>query len=276
LKSHKLGIIGCGNMGEAILKGILSSFFLKENQLICYDKNSYREGYTTDKYKVVAADDITSLIEKAKYILLAVKPQDLKSVLEQIKINFNFKKNSIISIVAGIPTSFIEKMLDSDASVVRIMPNTPALYSSGIAAISGGKFAKDGDLSFAKKLIKSVGDYVLIDEKLQNTVTALSGSGPAYFFLFCKYLIEAGIENGLKPEISRKLIVDTMIGAGVTLKKSGSEPDSLIKKVASPGGTTEMALREFEKERIGKIIKKAVDSARKRAYQLQGFLDQDK
>lgn len=276
LEGYELGIIGCGNMGEAILRGTLGGCFLKENRVIFYDKNSSRKKYIVDNYKVTAADDIPGLVRQTKNILMAVKPQDLKSVLEEVKINFNYKKNSIISIVAGIPTFYIEKILGPHSSVVRIMPNAPALYGTGIAAVSNGKFTKNKDLLFAKKLIKSVGNYVLVDEKDQNAVTALSGSGPAYFFLFCKYLIEAGIENGLEPETSRKLVIDTMIGAGITLRKSGNEPDSLIKKVASPGGTTEMALKKFESERMGEIIKKAVESAKKRAYELQGFLDRDR
>jgi pyrroline-5-carboxylate reductase len=273
LSSLDLGIIGCGNMGEAILKGTIGSCFLGKKQVIFYEKNYSRRKYIQDIYKIAAADNIEELTENCGHILLAVKPQDLKPVLEEIKINFNYKKNSVISIVAGIPTYYIEKMLGSNASVVRIMPNAPALYARGMAAVSSGNFVKDRDLLFARKLIKSVGDYVVLNEKYQNVATALSGSGPAYFFLFCKYLVEEGIKNGLDPEISKKLVIETMIGAGITAVKSGIELDNLIKKVASPGGTTEMALKEFEKGGIDKIIKKAVESAIKRAYELQEFLD---
>jgi len=273
LDSYDLGIIGCGNMGEAILKGILEGGFLKTDQVIFYEKDGSRKKYIEDKYKIIAADSIIRITEDAIHMLIAVKPQDLRNVLEQIKIKFNLEKNSIISIVAGIPTDYIEKVLETNASVIRIMPNAPALYARGIAAVSGGKFAKEKDLLFSKELINSVGDYVVVDEEYQNMVTALSGSGPAYFFLFCKYLIEAGIEKGLDPETSKKLVIKTMIGAGVTAEKSGTELDDLIGRVASPGGTTEAALKEFAKGRIDKIIKKAVESARKRAYELQEFLD---
>ena len=114
---------------------------------------------------------------------------------------------------------------------------------------------------------------MVIEEKYQNIATALNGSGPAYFFLFCEYLIESGIKNGLDPEISKKLVTGTMIGAGATIEKSGTDLASLIKKVASPGGTTESALKEFERNKLGEIIYGAIESAKKKACELQNFLD---
>ncbi len=273
MDNYKLGIIGCGNMGEAILKGVLDCNFLKPDEIIIYDKDNYRERHIKNNYKVYAAKEITELVKKAMHILLAVKPQDLKVVLEKVKINFDYKVNSIISIIAGIPSCYIEKMLSSDARVVRIMPNTPALFRKGMAAVSKGRYVKNSDLIFSKELIKSVGDYLLINERYQNIATALSGSGPAYFFLFCKHLIDAGIKNGLNPEISKKLVTETMIGAGITIKKSKGSLDNLIKKVASPGGTTEAALEELIRGKLDKIIVKAVESAKKRAYELEKSLD---
>ena len=265
--SYKLGIIGCGNMGEAILKGILDSGFLKTNEIIFYDNDNYRSRYIKNNYKIYSAEVIIEVIKKSRYILLAVKPQNLKMVLEQMKSCFNWRINSIISIVAGVPTYHIEKKLNSNASVIRVMPNTPALFKKGAAAISKGKFAKSRDLLFSKNLIKNIGDYVIIEEKYQNIAAALNGSGPAYFFLFCKYLVEAGIRNGLDPEISKKLVTSTMI------EKSRIDLDGLIKKVASPGGTTEEALKEFKRRKLDKIIYSAVESAKEKAYELQNFLD---
>ena len=273
MSSYKLGIIGCGNMGEAILSGILDSGFLKSDEIIFYDRDDYRKNYIKNNYKVYQAEGISDVVKKCRYILLSVKPLDLKIVLEQMKTCFNYKINSIISIVAGIPTNYIEKKLNSNASVIRVMPNTPALFKKGMAAISKGRFVKDRDLSFAKKLIKSIGDYVIIDEKYQNIATALNGSGPAYFFLFCEYLIKSGIKNGLDPEISKKLVTGTMIGAGIVIEKSGVKLADLIKKVASPGGTTERALKQFERNKLDKIVYDAVESAKKRAYELQSLLD---
>ncbi len=273
MTGYRLGIIGCGHMGEAILKGVLDSSFLKQDQIIFYDKNTSRKEHIISKYEICAAKDITGLVKEAAYIVLSVKPQDLKSVLKKLKASFNCEINSIISIAAGVPTYYIEEILNLNVSVIRIMPNAPALYGKGMAAVSRGRFAKNADLLFSEKLIKSVGNYVFIDEKFQNIATALSGSGPAYFYLFCKYLIEAGIESGLDAEISRKLVVDTMIGAGIVIEKSRADLDNLIKRVASPGGTTEKALEEFARNKLGEIVVRAVESAKKRAYELQEFLD---
>jgi pyrroline-5-carboxylate reductase len=153
------------------------------------------------------------------------------------------------------------------------MPNTPALFKKGMAAISKGRFAADEDLVFSEGLIKNIGDYVIIEEKYQNIATALNGSGPAYFFLFCKYLIEAGVKNGLSTETAKRLVAETMIGSGITIKKSELELDGLIKIVASPGGTTEKALDEFNKNDLNKIIYHAVERARRRAEELQDSLD---
>lgn len=271
MNKYKLGIVGCGNMGEAILKGVLDCSFLKPAEIIIYDRDGSREKYIRVNYKVCVAKDIPGLVKQARYLLIAVKPQDIKTVLEKLRINFNSKMNTIISIIAGIPTGYIEKILSPAACVIRIMPNTPALFRKGMAAVSRGKFAKKSDLAFSIELIKSVGDCVLIDEKYQNIATALNGSGPAYFFLFCKHLIDAGIKKGLDPEISKKLVIETMIGAGIAIKESEESPDRLIKKVASPGGTTEAALKEFIKNEFGRIITGAVEKAEKRAHELEKF-----
>lgn len=271
--SYKLGMIGCGNMGEAILGGILDSGFLNTDEIISYDIDNSRRNYIKTNYNVCLAEGISDVVKKSRYILLSVKPKDIKTVLSEISTCFDNKLNSIISIAAGVSTDYIEKFFDSDASVIRVMPNYPALFRKGMAAISRGRFTKDEDLSFIEKLIKSTGDYVIIDDKYQDIATALSGSGPAYFFLFCKYLIKSGIKNGLDPEISKKLVTGTMNGAATVIDKSGIGLDGLIRKIASPGGTTERALKEFEKNRLDEIVCGAIESAKKRANELQDLLD---
>jgi pyrroline-5-carboxylate reductase len=273
LKSYELGIIGCGNMGEALLKGILKSGVLKCSEIIFYDKDSSRREYIVRTYKIHSAGGSIEVSGESKYILLAVKPQNIKTVLEEIKDGFDCKNSTIISIIAGVPTVYIEKKLNSNVPIIRIMPNTPALFKKGMAAISRGRFATDQDLSFSESLIKNIGDYMIIEEKHQNIATALSGSGPAYFFLFCKYLIEAGVKNGLSMEMAKKLVAGTIIGSGITIKKSEVGLDSLIKMVASPGGTTEEALKEFDKNNLKKIVYHAVESARKRAEEIQKSMD---
>jgi pyrroline-5-carboxylate reductase len=260
-------------MGEALLKGILKSGFLKCSEIIFYDKENSRRDYIRETYKIRHAEGSAEVSGKSRYILLAVKPQNIKNVLEEIKEDFDCRSSTIISIIAGVPTYYIEKKLNSDVPVIRIMPNTPALFKSGMAALSKGRFAVDEDVVFSENLIKNIGDYVIIEEKYQNIATALNGSGPAYFFLFCKYLIDAGVKNGLSMETARKLVAETIIGSGITIKKSEVDLDGLIKMVASPGGTTEKALDEFNKNDLEKIIYDAVECARKRAEELQDSMD---
>lgn len=273
MNSYKLGIIGCGNMGEALLKGILKSGFLKCSEIVFYDKDSSRRKYIEKTYKIYPAGGSIEVSVISRYILLAVKPQNIKNVLEEIKSNFDCRSSTIISIIAGVPTGYIEKKLNLNVPVIRIMPNTPALFKKGMAAISKSRFAADEDLAFSESLIRNIGDYVVIEEKYQNIATALNGSGPAYFFLFCKYLIEAGVKNGLSLKTAKKLVAGTVIGSGITIKKSEVGLDDLIKMVASPGGTTEKALEEFNKNNFKKIIYDAVESARKRAEELQDSMD---
>ncbi len=259
-------------MGEAILKGVLDSAFLAPEEIIFFDINKNRREVIEQTYQILPAEGIDEVIIKAKVILIAVKPQDINIILEKIKKKFDSNKNTVISIVAGITTHFIEKRLPSSASIIRVMPNAPALYKKGMAAISSGKFVKNKDLKFAEGLIDNIGDYVIVEEKFQNIATALSGSGPAYFFLFCKYMIDAGIKNGLDEDIARQMVINTMIGAGITLMNSKTNIDGLIKMVASPGGTTEKALEEFYKKDLKNIIYRAVEKAIKRAHDLSELL----
>lgn len=273
MADYKLGIIGCGNMGQAILKGILDGEFSSPDQIIVYDVSDSIKKHIVNNYRLAFGKSNNEVVKKSKYILIAVKPQNLNTVLEEIKMVFDREKNVIISIVAGIPTYYIEKKLNTDAPIIRIMPNTPALVKQGMSAVSKGKFASEDDFAFAINLIKSIGDYVVVEEKYQNVATALSGSGPAYFFVFCKHLIEAGIRNGLSEDISKKLVIGTIVGASEMIKKSEIGIEKLIEMVKSPGGTTEKALHKFNEEKIDKIVLEAVNSAIRRAYELQEFLE---
>lgn len=271
---YKLGVIGCGNMGEAVIKGILDSGYLEPEQIVVYDINEDRKRYIVKNYGLSFGEGNSEIVKSSRYILVAVKPQNFNLVLNEIKSFFNEHKNVLISIAAGIPTYHIRKILGGKASVIRVMPNTPVLMKKGMSVISKGKNVLEDDFKFVLELIKNVGDYITIDERYQNIATAISGSGPAYFFLFCKYLIQAAIENGLSPEVSRRLVVNTMIGSGELIKKTESSIDSLIEMVKSPGGTTEKALEKFDEGKIDKIIQKAVQSAIKRGFELEKLLEE--
>jgi pyrroline-5-carboxylate reductase len=272
-KAYRLGIIGCGNMAEAIIKGVFASGFLSPRDIICYEINPQRAKYIENNYPVSFTGEISQIALDSRSILIAVKPGNIHEALTDIKKSFKSGFNSIISIAAGVPSSFIEQVLDNKASVIRIMPNTPALVNKCMAAISRGKYASDEDMEFAAAIIKSLGEYVIVGEHLQNAVTAISGSGPAYFFLFCKFLISAAEKRGIDRDTAGKLVINTLAGSGELLKSYNPDADFLIKMVASPGGTTQAALSSFDENNLEGIIEEAVGCAEKRAKEIQAMIE---
>jgi pyrroline-5-carboxylate reductase len=272
-KDYRLGIVGCGNMAEAIIKGVILSGFLSPQDIVCYEIKPQRAKYIENNYHVSFTDEISQIALDSRSILISVKPGDILEVLTGIKKYFRKDFSSIISVAAGVPSSFIEKVLDKKVSVIRIMPNTPALVNKCIAAISRGKYASDDDIEFAVAIIRSLGEYIIVEEHLQNAVTAISGSGPAYFFLFCKYLIRAAEKRGIDRNVAGKLVINTLVGSGELLKSYNQDTDFLIKMVASPGGTTQAALSSFDGNHFEGIVDEAVDRAEKRAKEIQTMIE---
>ncbi|MBN1298297.1 MAG: pyrroline-5-carboxylate reductase [Actinobacteria bacterium] len=269
---YKLGIIGTGNMAEAILKGVINSGALKVEDINAIEKIQKRADYIHSVYNIKFQSCLDELAINSKYILISVKPADVPGLLKKIAPFLSHADNVIISIAAGVPLRLYEIHLGQSFPAIRIMPNTPALLGQGISAISYGSFVKSSDLDFVKKLVSGFGHYVLIDEKLQNAVTAISGSGPAYFFLFCKMLAEAAVKMGIDRKTALKLVTHTAAGAAEMMKAFNSDTDMLIKMVASPGGTTEAALSEFTSSGFGSIVEKASEMARRRAFEIQSEL----
>ncbi|MFH1782687.1 MAG: pyrroline-5-carboxylate reductase [Candidatus Omnitrophota bacterium] len=257
-----IGMIGAGNMGKAIAVRIGKGLLLSD-----LDKKKLRK---IKIRSIKLAKNNIELVKRSNIIILAVKPQNISSVLKEIT---PFTKNKlIISIAAGIETKFIEKALTSrgglnlpysfcNVRVVRVMPNMPLMVGKGISAISKGKYAKKKDMEKAKKIFSKVGGVVVVKESLMHAVTALSGSGPAYYFLLTDLLEKAGISCGLKKDLARKLALATFVGAGAVASKSNISMQDFVKKVASKGGTTEAALEVFKKKGFEKIVKLALKSA---------------
>jgi pyrroline-5-carboxylate reductase len=242
-----IGIIGAGNMGMAIASRIKTKALL------------------SDKYKRIS-DNVT-VAKRSSVIILAVKPQDIKEVLKEIKPYV--RRKLIISIAAGVTTPSIEKALEGKVRVIRVMPNMPAMAGKGISAIAAGKFAKAGDFKIAFKIFSKVGEAVRVKESMMDAVTAVSGSGPAYYFLFTHLLAKAGEANGLGKDLAMKLARATFIGAAETAARNNLSMEEFVKKVASKGGTTEAALKIFELEKLGAIVKKAVKAAASRSMKLR-------
>ena len=238
-------IIGAGNMGMAIASRI------KDKALL------------SDKYKRIS-DNIT-VAKRSGIIILAVKPQDIGEVLKEIKPYV--KGKLIISIAAGVTTRSIEKALPG-VRVIRVMPNMPAVVGKGISAVSCGKYATRRDFKIAFSVFSALGEVIEVKEKMIDAVTAVSGSGPAYYFLFTYLLAKAAEASGLEKSIALKLARATFIGAAEVLKSSKLSTEELVKKVASKGGTTEAALEVFKQKKLEAIIKKAVKQAAHRSKNL--------
>lgn len=233
-----IGIIGAGNMGMAIASRVKGRILL------------------SDKNKRISNN--TSVATRADIIILAIKPQDMEGVLKEIRPYV--KGKLVISIAAGITTSCIEKFLGRER-VVRVMPNMPSMVGKGISAISLGRFAKANDLKTAFRIFSKLGSVVKVKESLLDAVTAVSGSGPAYYFLFTHLLAKAGEASGLEKSLALKLAKATFIGASEVVKSKDLSMEELIKKVASKGGTTESALKVFKNRDLESIIKQAVKTA---------------
>ncbi|HAW49662.1 TPA: pyrroline-5-carboxylate reductase [bacterium] len=253
----KIGVIGSGNMGSAIVDGLLKEGYDVIASDIVEEKLSVLKCKTTR--------DNLDILKSVDTVILAVKPQVIKGVLEEIK--EEVKSHLIISIAGGIKIEAIEEIL-GNKRVIRVMPNTPSLIGKGISAIAKGKYASDSDMDKANEIFSAIGDVVTVDESLMDSITALSGSGPAYVFLFIDALISVGVRMGLSRDVSEKLVLSTISGSIALLKETGKHPLVLRDMVTSPGGTTVAAIEVMEKKNFSGIIWEAILSAEKRAKEL--------
>lgn len=262
--NFKLGIIGIGKMGSALLEGIIDSRFFHPQEIAVYDINKNSLDVLSNKAKVsiLPIDDIP---DNCHTLLIAVKPQQLDDILP--KLSRVTDKNLIISILAGTKTSRFENVL-GNIPVIRAMPNAPTLLRQGITVLSKGKYATNNDLALAKNIFKRVGKVTILDENLQDVVVAISGSGPAYFFLFCEYLINAAVNLGLEKSMAELLVIETINGAAKMLKETNTSSLELRQMVTSKGGTTQAAIQIFNQNNLEKIFFNAVASAKKRSEEL--------
>lgn len=257
-----IGIIGCGNMGEAVIAGLKAK---KKAGIIVYDAAKAKLLKVKGRYKVKAARNLEELIDHSKTIIIAVKPQDISSVLKILRLQYS--NQLIISKAAGIPTSFIERSIKQRARIIRVMPNLAAKASLSITAITKGRYATKRDLQTAQKIFETVGNTIVVKEKSIDAITAISGSGPGYIYNFLSCLEEAAVKLGFSKKDAHALVFHTAKGA-IGLISRNDDFTKLTKQVASKGGTTEAALKVFKKHRLSKTIEAAVKSAQKKAKKL--------
>jgi len=263
----KIGVIGGGNMAEAIVKGLLKSENNRPASIIVSDVSASRRDYLAQTLHVTVTDDNTQIILNSDVIVLAVKPNVVEEVIGNIRETIT-DKQTLISIAAGVKTKSIEKWLNHPIPVIRVMPNTPALVGAGISALAAGKYACDENMNIARGILSSIGKVVDTDEKLLDAVTGLSGSGPAYVFEFIDALAAGGVKEGLRKDVALLLAAQTVLGSALLVLESGDHPSILRDKVTSPGGTTIAGLYALESGSFKATVMDAVSCATERSREL--------
>jgi pyrroline-5-carboxylate reductase len=267
LNDKRLVIIGGGNMGEAILKGLIAAQLIKPQQITVTDIIEARLGYLRDTYMVQALTDNVKAAEPADLIILAVKPQDITQTIQGMASVVDDQK-VVISIAAGVPTAKIESAFGKPVRVVRVMPNTPALVLAGAAGLCVGSHATPVDLEVARVLFDALGRTVVVAEYLMDTVTGLSGSGPAYIFVLIEALADGGVKMGLSRDAALTLAAQTVYGAAKLLLETGLHPGELKDRVTSPAGTTIAGLHALEERAFRGAVIDAVERATLRSREL--------
>ncbi len=261
----KIAVLGAGKIGEALLSGLLQGG-RAATDLMFTEKHEARSRSLTEQYGFEAVT-VAGAAEKADVLIVAVKPQDIEPLLVELKPVLR-AGTLIVSLCAGLPTALYERRLPEGTPVVRVMPNTPMLVGEAMSAVSGGSNATSEHLKVVEELLSTVGKVAVVPESQQDAVTALSGSGPAYFFFLVEAMIDAGILLGIPRDLASTLIIQSAVGAATMLAEGQTHPVILREAVTSPAGTTIMAIRELEKHGVRAALLAAIESARDRSVEL--------
>lgn len=264
-----LAIIGTGRLGEALLRGLLRSSWIAPHQVVCTARREDRIATLQSEHGVRATTDNAAAVAEADVVLIALKPQTLLGVVEEAAHAFHAGQ-TVVSLAAGTTTASIEALLPDAVPVVRVMTNTPVQVDEAMSVVAPGAHAGDDDCKVAEDILGHVGRVVRLGEEHMNSVTALSGSGPAYFFLLAEAMIDAGILLGLPRHVSTELILQTMVGSARMLTDSGMHPVELREMVTSPGGTTISAIRTLESAGVRAAFLDAIEAAKRRGEELSG------
>jgi pyrroline-5-carboxylate reductase len=280
----RIAIIGGGSMGEAILAGLLRAG-RQVKDLVVSERMPERAHYLGEKYSVRMAT-VAEAVETAAFVIVAVKPADAETVIAEIaeaaaQAESDTVEQVFVTVLAGVTIGFYEARLPAGSPVVRVMPNAPALVGAGVSALAAGRFATPEQLADVAGVFKCIGDVLMVPESQLDAVTAVSGSGPAYFFLFVEALVDAAVANGLSRSVATDLAVQTMAGSAAMLlerldgQRAAGEDAGLDTSAArlramvtSPGGTTAAGLRELERGGVRAAIAAAIDAAKTRSEQL--------
>lgn len=264
--SETLGFLGYGNMGAAILEGLIGLGAVDRAKALAFDPSPARCA-EAERIGVACASSLADLVSRSGVLILAVKPQVMGAVLDEVKPALK-PGTLVISIAAGISSQFIQSRLSGGTPVIRVMPNTPYMVHAGASGMAPSVECSEAQIEIAREIFASMGIAEVVEESAIDAITALSGSGPAYFFYMVECLVEAAVAQGLERGMAERLAGQTLYGAGKLLKETGEAAGELRKKVTSPGGTTEAALNAFRAEGLEKTVGVAVSAAANRSREL--------
>jgi pyrroline-5-carboxylate reductase len=270
---HPLAILGAGVMGETVLSGLLRAGW-HADQIVATDRRLERQHELTARYGIKMLEN-TEAVAEAETVILVVKPQDMSDLLSEIAESIK-PGTLVVSLAAGVDTTFIESRLPEGVAVVRVMPNTPAQVDEGMAAISPGSHSTQDHLDRVTEILSATGRVITVPERYQDAVTAISGTGPAYLFFVVEAMIEAGVHLGLPRDTATELVVQTMLGSAKLLRETGEHPTVLRERVTSPGGTTAAAVRQLEEHKVRAAFLRAMEAARDRSRELAAAAREEK
>ena len=267
LEGKRIGFVGAGHMAEALARGLFVAHPSLRERAIASDKSAERLQVFNDHLSIRSTHDNQETVRNADVLVVAVKPQNMRGLFEEVG-RLIGKNHMVLSIMAGIRTGSIEACCGKGTRVVRAMPNTALLVGEGASAIAPGRCASGIDLSEARAILECAGQVVEVDEHLLDAVTALSGSGPAYFLYVIEALVDAACAEGMDRETALALASQTMRGAAELIRKTGVAPEELRRRVTSPGGTTAEAIRVFDEADLKGTLARGVAAAAQRSREL--------
>jgi pyrroline-5-carboxylate reductase len=265
--TRRIAVLGAGRIGEALIAGLLSSGWREPGEISASARREEHVAELAERHGIAATTDNVQAAARAALVVVSVKPQDIEALLGEIGPALT-PEQTVLTIAAATSTATIERHLAAGVPVVRAMPNTPSTVHEGIAGLCAGAHAGDDDVRLAAEALSHLGSVVQVPERSMDAVTAVSGSGPAYFALLAEAMIEAGLLLGLSREISTQLVVQTMLGTAKQLRDEGLHPVELREMVTSPGGTTIAAIRELESAGVRAAFLNAIQAAMTRAQEL--------
>ncbi|HMS86505.1 MAG TPA: pyrroline-5-carboxylate reductase [Nitrospira sp.] len=263
---NTIGFLGGGRMAEALISGVLAAKLFEPEKIRVADPDAMRRDHLKTHYGVQVGLTNSEVVAASEVVVLAVKPQAMTEVLRGV--GGSVSNRLVVSVAAGVPICRIQEPLGLQASIIRAMPNTPAMVGAGMTALAVGPGVEPEAVACARQMFESVGKVVLLEERLMDAVTGLSGSGPAYIFLAIEAMADGGVKMGLPRETASVLAAQTVLGAARMVLESGQHPARLKDQVASPGGTTIAGLHRLEQGGLRAVLMDAIEAATKRSQEL--------